>query len=100
MRAAVVGAGVMGRWHTHALRRLGEPVVAVVDPDGAAAARVASQSSRAFADLNAALAECAVDVVHVCAPLVAHAELVRTALAARCHVLVEKPLAPSAAETR
>jgi len=33
IRAAVVGAGLMGRWHAHAIERAGGTVVAVIDAD-------------------------------------------------------------------
>ncbi len=90
----------MGRWHAQALRRLGQPVVAVVDPNVQAADALASGETRSFTSLDACLERGGVEVVHVCTPLDAHAELVRAALRAGCHVLVEKPLAPSVPETR
>jgi predicted dehydrogenase len=100
MRAAVVGAGLMGRWHAQALRRLGLPLVAVVDTNRAAAVALARSDASAFDALDACLEQCDVEVVHVCTPLDAHADLVRTALSHGAHVLVEKPLAQSLAETR
>jgi predicted dehydrogenase len=89
--AAVVGAGLMGRWHARELARVGGELVAFADPDPRTAAR--------FPTLTALLDATAVDVVHVCAPTEAHEELVAEALAAGAHVLVEKPLAPDAEAT-
>jgi predicted dehydrogenase len=98
IRAAVVGAGLMGRWHAHELARAGGTVTAVVDPDEAAARRVAA-GAPTFAELGGAL-ELGVDAVHVCSPSSTHVELVRQSLAAGADVLVEKPLAPDLAATR
>lgn len=100
-RAAVVGAGVMGRWHVQAVRRLGIEPAAVVDVDRRAAEGVAAQAGqgcRVFEELAACLEQCEVDVVHVCTPPGTHAQLVHEALDRGCHVLVEKPLADSPAE--
>lgn len=100
MRAAIVGAGFMGRWHAQALRRLGLPLVAVVDTDRAAAEALAGSDATAFESLDTCLEVGDVEVVHICTPLETHADLIRSALARRAHVLVEKPLAQSLAETR
>lgn len=97
----VVGAGLMGRWHAHAIRRAGGVVAGVVDLDTGRANALAARfpGSRPFPRLEAALGSLRADIVHVCTPSASHGPLVRTALAAHRHVLVEKPLAPTAAET-
>ena len=96
----VVGAGVMGRWHAHALRRLGVGVAAVVDPRRGAAEALASRCGAApFASLEECLAARPIRVAHVCTPEETHGDIVRAAIGAGCHVLVEKPLAAAAAET-
>ncbi len=102
VRTVVVGAGLMGRWHAHAIRRIGGVISGVVDADPARAAALAVEHRNAlrFDRLEAALASLAPDIVHVCTPLDSHVALVRTALKAGCHVLAEKPLAPTAAETQ
>jgi predicted dehydrogenase len=101
VRAIVVGAGVMGRWHAHAVERLGSDVVGIVDSRRDAADRLVASHPGAgvYTDLGSALSDREVDVVHVCTPTGSHAELVRTALEGGAHVLVEKPLAGSLAET-
>jgi len=101
-RVVIVGAGLMGRWHAHAARRAGAVVRAVVDRDAARAAALARSSGGAAAcgRLEEALAGGGVDVVHVCTPSATHEGLAAAALAAACHVLVEKPLASSLAATR
>ena len=97
MRAAIVGAGSMGRWHAAAAGRSDGTVVAVVDRELASAAALGVGA--AYVDLETALAAHEVDIVHVCTPLDAHAEIVRIALAAGAHVIVEKPLAPDVSTT-
>jgi predicted dehydrogenase len=98
--AAVVGAGLMGRWHARELARAGGSVVAVVDPDPQAAAALAGERAARFPTLTELLDATPIDVVHVCAPTEQHEALVGEALAAGVHVLVEKPLAPDAEATR
>jgi predicted dehydrogenase len=97
IRVAVVGAGAMGRWHVAAAERAGGTVVAVVDRDLARAAALGVGA--AYLELERALREHPVDVVHVCTPLESHAEVVRAALASGAHAIVEKPLASDAATT-
>ena len=99
LSAAVVGAGLMGRWHARELTRVGGKLVAMVDPDPAAADR-GGADARWFPTLDALLDETAPDVVHVCAPSEHHVRLVEMSLEAGCHTLVEKPLAPDASTTR
>ena len=102
LRAAVVGAGLMGRWHAHAIGRVGSQVVAVIDPDvERARALVARLPGRTAvsADLERAIQDHGIQVVHVCAPLSAHEAITRQAIDGGAHALVEKPLAPDAAGT-
>lgn len=89
----------MGRWHAHALRRLGIPVVAVCDPDPAAAERLARETdARVAPRLPEMLANTDFDVLHVCTPGPDHAFTAAAGLTAGCHVLVEKPLADNHAQ--
>jgi predicted dehydrogenase len=101
VRAAVVGAGVMGRWHARELERAGGAVVAVADLDAEMAQRLATAhpAARPFGDLERLLAEARPDVVHVCTPTASHAGIAERALRAGAHVLVEKPIAATVAET-
>lgn len=100
-RAAIVGAGLMGRWHADAVRRAGGVVAVVVDPSAGRAAALASRfpGSRVVRDLADLPPEDAIDVVHLCTPSSTHVALAAAALEAGAHVLVEKPLAPTASET-
>lgn len=100
VRVAIVGAGLMGRWHAHAIQRAGSRVVAIVDRDATRASALASQLSSRPAvesDLAIAIREHRVHVVHVCTPLDSHEAVARTAMQAGAHVLMEKPLAPTTA---
>lgn len=99
---AIVGAGRMGRWHADAATRAGADVVAIVDEDARAAGSLAARvPARAdiFSDLATCLHARRVAAVHVCAPTAAHYALTSVALESGCHVIVEKPLAASPAET-
>ena len=100
--AIIVGAGLMGRWHAHAVRQCGGKVLAVVDADAATANALASQLGGAIAypSLDVALAKHAPTFVHVCTPAATHVESAQTALNVGCHIIVEKPVAPTAALTR
>lgn len=102
LKIAVLGAGLMGRWHAQAARRLGARIVAVVDPDTARAERLVAIGSDAAVFSSAAemLASGKPDVAHVCTPLTSHVPVVCELIDAGVHVLVEKPLAVSAAQTR
>ncbi len=102
LRAAIVGAGLMGGWHARYAARVGARIEAVVDerPERAAALARRFSGARAFAELGQCLGAQSIDVVHVCTGRESHALLVETALAAGAHVLVEKPAAAGAAAAR
>lgn len=99
LRAVIVGAGLMGGWHARGVVAAGARVVAVCDPDRGRAERLAARhrGCRAVAEFDEAIA--AADVIHICTPTGTHHTLVAQALRARRHVLVEKPLAATAAAT-
>jgi predicted dehydrogenase len=95
LRVAIVGAGLMGRWHADAAVRLGVTVAAIVDPDAVRARQLSAHHPRATVATSLADVLTDVDVVHVCAPSRTHVGLITEALEAGRHVLVEKPVAPS-----
>lgn len=101
LQGIVVGAGLMGRWHAHAVRLAGRTVAAIVDDD---LPRAQALARRHGARAARTLAEAVHDgthagtVVHVCTPPASHPALTATALELGCHAIVEKPLAGSAAE--
>lgn len=102
LRIALIGAGeVAEHKHLRALREVrGAKVVAVADPDTVRCARVADRYgiSLRFADAQSCISPTVADIVAILTPPGTHAELALAALAAGCHVLVEKPLALTLAE--
>jgi predicted dehydrogenase len=100
LRAAVIGAGFVGAQHIDALRRIGVEVAVVAASSGATAATSASAAGvdRSTGDWHAAVADPAVDVVHVCVPNDLHGPVVLASLRAGKHVICEKPLAMDLAE--
>ena len=97
----VIGTGFMGVAHSEALRRLGLDVVGIV---GSTPARARAKAATAplppvVDSVEELLADPAVTAVHVTSPNHLHAEHVRAALDAGKHVVCEKPLGVSAAET-
>lgn len=99
--AAVIGTGFIGSVHLGALRRMGVPVAGVL---GSSPARGAERAAalgvpRAYQSLDELLADPAVQVVHVTSPNVAHFDQVRQILAAGRHVICEKPLAMTSAQS-
>lgn len=101
MIVAIIGAGLMGRWHAHAARRAGATVRWVVDSDLARATELASTTgSTAAGSLDEVLRARAPDVVHICTPPATHRALARQSFEAGAHAIVEKPLAGSLLETR
>ncbi len=99
--AAVIGTGFIGTVHTQALRRLGVQVRGVLGSSaGRGAARAAEMGVvKAYADLDDLLSDDSVDVVHVTSPNHAHYGQVKAILQAGKHVICEKPLAMTSAES-
>ena len=99
VRAAIVGAGLMGRWHAHAASSAGARIVAVFDAEARAAAALAAKYHATVVDSVQEAAAAGVEVAHVCTPPDTHLSMTRAALAAGLHAIVEKPLAANAEET-
>jgi len=103
MKAAVIGAGFMGKTHVEALRRLGTVEVAAVagvSPEEAQSFAAAQGIPVAAPNYKAILADPEIDGVHICTPNATHSPIALEALKAGKHVLCEKPLAMSAAEAK
>lgn len=102
LRAGILGAGLMGRWHADAIRRAGGTVAVVADADPSRAQALARKiGARAVSttSLPLTLSRDAVRVLHICTPAGDHDAAIRAAIEAGLHVLVEKPLAATAAAT-
>jgi predicted dehydrogenase len=99
--AAVVGTGFIGPVHVEALRRLGRPVLGVVASSAQRGQALAERFNvtRGYDSLAALLADPLVRVVHLATPNRLHFEQCKQVLAANKHVLCEKPLALTSAET-
>ncbi len=101
IRAGVVGVGFIGVAHIEALRRLGVDVAGVVgsSPERAAAKAEAANLPNVYDSVEALAADDSIDVIHVASPNDVHADQVRLCLAAGKHVVCEKPLALSSADS-
>lgn len=99
--AAVIGTGFIGSVHIGALRRLGIRVEGVL---GSSADRGAERAAalgvpKAYASLDELLSDPKVQVVHVTSPNHLHYPQVKQILAAGRHVICEKPLAMTSAQS-
>lgn len=98
LRVAVVGAGLMGADHIARItqRIAGAVVSAVVEPDTARgeAALANAPGAKAYADVESALADNAMDAVLVATPGQFHEPVLMPVLEAGMPVLCEKPLTP------
>jgi predicted dehydrogenase len=99
--AAVIGTGFIGGVHIGALRRLGIDVVGLL---GSSPARGSERGAalgvaKSYDTLDQLLADPKVHVVHVTSPNKAHYQQVKQILAAGRHVVCEKPLAMTSAQS-
>ncbi|MFO0973133.1 MAG: Gfo/Idh/MocA family oxidoreductase [Phycisphaerae bacterium] len=98
LRVAVIGAGRMGTFHARIYRDLPDvQVAAVVDSDRARATEVAASCGAAPLTALDELPD-GLDAASVAVPTLAHVRVAEALLARGMHVLVEKPLAPTAAD--
>lgn len=101
IRAAVIGTGFIGTVHTQALRRLGVEVKGVLGSSPKRGRERAAEIGvrHAYSSLDELLSDEDVDVVHVTSPNHAHFAQVKAILNAGKHVVCEKPLAMTSAES-
>lgn len=102
LKSAIIGCGAIAHEHVRFLKHSHRAeFVAAVDRSPALAGffRDHYGAGAAFDDARTMLDSVEVDVVHVLSPPGTHEELVRMALDANCHVVCEKPMSGTAAET-
>lgn len=102
LRVAVLGAGMIGGVHIRSARAAGAEVVGVL-ASSAERSRAAARHWEldvAYPDLDAAIGDAGIDVVHICTPNYLHVLQAGQALRAGKHVICEKPIATSAADAR
>lgn len=103
MRAAVIGAGFVGKAHIEALRRVGVPIVGLLGSTPARTREACDElrlaGAQAYGSVEELAADPNVDVVHICTPNHVHRMQAETSLRAGKHVLCEKPLALNTEET-
>jgi UDP-N-acetylglucosamine 3-dehydrogenase len=99
-RVGVVGTGVMGRNHARVLREMRDvELVGVADSNLDAACQVADfHATRGYSSLAELLSKERPEAVTIAVPTENHHGAVIEALAAGCHVMVEKPIAATLAE--
>lgn len=103
LRWGLLGAGWIASQMAFSLRGTAQQVVAVGSRDPSRAQAFVEEhapGARAHGDYAALVADPSVDVVYIASPHSEHLEHALLAIAAGKHVLVEKPLAASAAEAR
>jgi predicted dehydrogenase len=98
LKAAVIGAGHMGRLHAQKLAALpGVQLAGIADPDEARAREVAAEHGCPFFSSHESLFGKA-DAVVISAPTHCHHSIARACLESGLHVLVEKPIAQTLRE--
>ena len=99
-RIAVVGFGLIGRRHVEVIRRSPElSLAAVVETDPTYQAAVAAFDAPVYPDLAEMIAQEAPDGIVIATPTPLHVQQALQCLAeARCPLLIEKPIAVTAAE--
>ncbi len=99
--AAVIGGGFIGPVHVEALRRIGVEVVGLLgsSPERASGAARRLGIPRVYRDLDELLADERAGVVHIASPNAEHFDQTRRVLESGRHVVCEKPLATTSAET-
>src|SRR6202046_1976764 len=98
LKAAVLGAGFVGRVHLEGIRRLGSVQVYALGASNEENARRLGEElhvEKTSGDYREILDDPEVDVVHVCTPDALHMPMVIYALNAGKHVICEKPLTTS-----
>ena len=101
LKGMTIGCGFFGNMHLEGWSRIENArIVAVVDTDQRKAEEAAGRfDAVAYTDLEAALAEEPPDFVDVATRPDSHLKLAEVAAAQGCHVLCQKPIAPTMEES-
>jgi predicted dehydrogenase len=101
IRAAIAGTGFIGPAHLEALRRNNVQVAGLAEVDEATAISKARDLGipKAYPSFEAMLADAEISVVHLATPNNLHFQHAKAALLAGKHVVCEKPLAMTSAES-
>lgn len=99
---ALIGGGFMADVHSRAARSAGARIVGLASSSPESASRAAARvgAERAYDDVDALLADPAVELVHVVTPNASHHPLTLRVLEAGKHVVTEKPLATTLDDAR
>lgn len=102
LTAAVIGTGFIGPVHVEGLIRAGVQVAGILGSSAEKSREAARQLRlpRSYESLDELLADESVDVVHITSPNRFHFEQTSACLKAGKHVLCEKPLAMTSAESK
>lgn len=102
LRVAVIGFGVMGKYHANNYAALPQTdLVAVVDPSEVQRSDAASRYAvPTYETIEALLKHQRIDAASIAAPTSLHYHLARQLLEAGIHVLVEKPAAANVAQAQ
>ena len=100
-KVALIGGGFIGPVHCETLRRIGVPVAGVLELTPELGQRTADRLGipKVFGELQELLDDPEIGSVHIASPNFVHFDQARSALEAGKHVLCEKPLALTSAET-
>lgn len=100
--SGIIGTGMIGRVHAHAVRSAGGRLAAVADASPESAERAARElgAERSVADAMAIIGDPDIDVVHICTPNATHAPLAMAAVEAGKTVICEKPLATTVGDAQ
>lgn len=100
-KVALIGGGFIGPVHAEALRRIGVPVHGVLELTPELGRKTAERigASKVYQSLDDLLTDSEVGSVHIASPNTTHFEQAKKSIEAGKHVLCEKPLAVTSAET-
>ena len=102
IKTAIFGTGFMGRVHLEAARRVESVEVAAIAGRSAESARKLGSAfsiPTVTADYREVLRDPNIEAVHICTPNAQHYSMAKEALLAGKHVLCEKPLTTTVAES-